>query len=95
MSKIPSFTKPDRVAAIAKQTGLDPKDVQRVLDADDEVIGEALRDGKRVYLDNLCTVVVQTKPATRKYIPSVGDYRDIPERRVPKFTPSKTLTERV
>lgn len=95
MSNIPSFTKPDRVAAIAKRMGLDERTVQRVLDGDDEVIADALRSGKRVYLDNLCTVVVQTKPATRKYIPSLGDYRDIPERRVPKFTASKTLLERI
>lgn len=92
--KIPSFTKPDRVQAIANATGIDEKTVRRVLDADDEVIAQALHEGKRVYLDNVATVVMVTKKATRKYIPSAREHRDVPARRVPKFTPSKTLLER-
>lgn len=88
------FTKEDRIRSIAGRTGLDVHTVRAVLDSEDEVIGEALKAGQRVYLDNIGTLVVREVKETQKYVPGKGT-TTIPAHRKPKFKASSTLLERI
>lgn len=88
------FTKKDRVATIAKATGIAPKVVESVLNADDEVIAAALSEDCRVYLDNVGTLHRKLVPAAIRFIPTKGEV-EIPEHHVIRFRASKTLLERV
>jgi nucleoid DNA-binding protein len=93
MEKAPSFTKEDRIEAIAQKTGIDSDTIRSVLNADDDVITEALKAGNRVYNDNVCTMIAVFKPAATKYSPSKKEHIEVPARMAVRFRASKTLKE--
>ncbi len=88
------YTKENRIVDIAKSTGLPANVVRQVLDAEDEAVAQGLREGKRVYLDNIGTLHVQHVPERERYVPTKGRVT-VPAHRRVKFRASATLLDRL
>jgi len=88
------YTKENRIIDIAKSTGLPANVVRQVLDAEDEAVAQGLREGKRVYLDNIGTLHVQQVPERERYVPTKGRVT-VPAHRRVKFRASATLLDRL
>lgn len=89
-----NYTKEDRIRDISTSTGLAAGVVRQVLDAEDEAIAQGLKEGRRVYLDNIGTLTSREVPAGERYVPRQGRIT-VPAHRRIKFRPSSTLLDRL
>lgn len=98
------MTKSQILNSLTESTELSKKDVQAVLDALTNLVGDAVgRKGPGSFtIPGLCKIVVKDKPArpARKnvWVPLVQEYRDIPAKpasKAVKVTPLKALKDMV
>ncbi len=89
------MTKTDLVEAIQEKTSLSKKDASSVLDATLEAITQALVQEEKVSLVGFGTFQVSHRKARTGQNPQTGEKIEIPARKVPKFTPGKSLKEKV
>ncbi|MDP2736736.1 MAG: HU family DNA-binding protein [bacterium] len=79
---------------IAQKTGLNKKDIEKVLDAFEESVIEALKKGEEVTLTGFGTFSARTRTARMGVNPQKPSERiQIPEVIVPKFKSGKALKD--
>lgn len=90
------MNKKDIVKAIAnKLDGYTQKDVSEVLDSFLEVVQEQLVSGNAVKLSGFGTFETNVRAARMGRNPKTGEEAKIPERKFPKFKPSKAFKDAV
>ncbi|MGM0366328.1 MAG: HU family DNA-binding protein [Actinomycetota bacterium] len=89
------MTKSELVEAVQEKTGLTKKDVGSVVDATVGAITDALVNGDKVSLVGFGTFQISNRKARTGQNPQTGEKIEIPARKVPKFTPGKSLKEKV
>jgi|LJSS01.1.fsa_nt_gb nucleoid DNA-binding protein len=83
------------VAAIAQKAGISKAVAEKALKGVVDAISEALAKGESVSLVGFGTFSVQQRSARKGRNPRTGARITIPARKVPKFTPGKTLRDLV
>ncbi len=83
------------VDKVAKKTGAKKKDVKKIIDATIDTIIESLAKGEKVQLVGFGSFEVRKAAARKGVNPQTKQPIEIPERKVPKFKPGKTLKEKV
>lgn len=81
------------VAAIAQKAGISKAVAEKALKGVVDAITEALGKGESVSLVGFGTFAVQQRSARKGRNPRTGARITIPARKVPKFTPGKTLRD--
>ena len=89
------MNKQELIAAMAEKAGLTKAQAQAALDAAIEVVVEALKKGDEVRLVGFGTFSAPIRPARTIKVPGTKETREVPEQRVPKFKPGKSLKEAV
>lgn len=90
------MTKRDLVVRIADETGLIQQDVAAVLQKSLDYIVDALEQGETVEFRNFGVFEINTRKARVGRNPNKPeDVVTIPERRVVKFKPGKTMKKRI
>lgn len=85
----------DLVAKVAEQTEAKRKDVELILSAVLETVGDALASGEKVQLVGFGSFEVRERAARMGRNPQTGSAIAIPACRVPVFKAGKALKERV
>jgi len=88
-------TKADLVARMAGETGLEKKKAQQALDVLLKTFSEELSAGNKISLVGFGNFAVAKRDAREGRNPQTGEKIKIPARNVVKFTPGKTLKEKV
>lgn len=83
------------VAAIAQKVGISKVVAEKALKGVVDSIAEALAKGESVSLVGFGSFAVQQRASRRGRNPRTGARITIPARKVPKFTPGKTLKDLV
>ncbi len=83
------------VAAIAQKAGISKAVAEKALKGVVDSIAAALAKGESVSLVGFGTFSVQQRASRKGRNPRTGARITIPARKVPKFTPGKTLREMV
>jgi len=89
------MTKKELVSMVAERNGIPKKTVEMTLEALSEVMVEALLQGEKISFLGLGSFSVLRRASRKGRNPRTGEPLTIPERKVIKFRPSKTLTERL
>ncbi len=89
------MTKKDLVTKVAVETSVSKKDVEAVLNATLEAIGEALKDGDKVQLLGFGNFEVKDVAAREGRNPQTGEAMKIEAYKKPSFTASKALKDLV
>jgi len=89
------MNKEELVSAIAAASKMTKKDVGVVLDATLKSISDALKAHEKVTLVGFGTFQVKERAAREGRNPKTGAVLNIPEKKVPVFTPGKGLKEAV
>ena len=89
------MTKADIVSKIAKGTGVERRDTEKVVEGILESVIDALQKGEHIEIRGFGTFKVVTRAPRIGRNPKTGDVVEIPERRAPVFKPSKDLRKRV
>ena len=89
------MNKQELIAAVADKSGLTRAQAQAALDAAIEAVVEALKKGDEVRLVGFGTFSAPMRAARTIKVPGTGETRELPEQRVPKFKPGKSLKEAV
>ena len=89
------MTKADIVYKIAKGTGVERRDTEKVVEGFLESVTDALKKGEHIEIRGFGTFKVVTRAPRIGRNPKSGDVVEIPERRAPVFKPSKDLRKRV
>jgi len=89
------MNKAELVNEVSGKTGLTKKETQNVIDVMTETIGDTLSKGEKVVLVGSGTFQVANKKARRGVNPQTREAIQIPAKRVPKFSPGKSLREKV
>jgi DNA-binding protein HU-beta len=85
------MTKADLVAAMAKASGESKVSAERALNAFLDEVFEALKKGRRVTIGGFGTFMISRRQARNGRNPRTGKVIRIPESRVPRFKPSRSL----
>ena len=89
------MNKAELIKAISEQAGSTRAEVERQLDAMLHIIRETVADGDAVKLPGLGVFKAQARKSRLGYNPRTGERVEIPARRVPIFTPSKSFRDAV
>ncbi len=89
------MNKKQLIDKVAKKTGAKKKDVKKIIDATIDTIIEALTKEEKVQLVGFGSFEVRKAAARKGVNPQTKEPIQIPERKVPKFKPGKTLKEKV
>ncbi len=89
------MNKAELVAAIAQKAGISKAVAEKALKGVVDAVSEALAKGEAVSLVGFGTFSVQQRAARKGRNPRTGARITIPARKVPKFTPGKTLRDLV
>ena len=73
--------------------GLSKKDIERVIDAFSNLVGETLGKGEKVVITGLGTFEVRSRVARSGRNPRTGDVIDIPALKTPAFISGKYLKD--
>ena len=87
------MNKNELTLALAGKTGLSRRDVEAVMDAMLETIGETLKDGEKVLLSGFGSFEVKLRPARTGFNPRTGGPMDIKSAHKPVFKPAKGLRD--
>ena len=85
------MTKADLVAIMARTSGGSKTSAERAMNAFVGSIVEALRRGKHVTISGFGTFVVTRRAARNGRDPRTGKAITIPQAKVPRFRPSRSL----
>jgi DNA-binding protein HU-beta len=89
------LNKTELIAAIAAETNLSKTDASRALDSVLENLSQALVRGDSVQLIGFGGFSVSSRAERTGRNPATGEAMTIKASKVPKFTPSKALKDRV
>lgn len=89
------MTKTQLIDAVANTSGHTKKDLEAVVDAVLEQIGEALTKGEKVDLRGFGSFVARDKKARQGRNPKTGETIEIAARKAVAFKPSKELAGKV
>ncbi len=87
--------KTDFIARVAERTGTSRKLARQVVEAATEIIAEALEQDQKVVLTGFGTFELRGRQARRGVNPQTGEEMTIPAARLPGFSASNRLRERV
>lgn len=87
--------KPELVAAVVQETGLDKKDASKAVDAVFSTIQDALAKGEKVQLIGFGNFEVRERAARKGRNPQTGAEIEIAASKVPAFKPGKVLKDAV
>ena len=85
------MNKGELVLTVAKETGLNKRDVERVIKALVDSIESSLVKGNKVILVGFGTFSVVKRKSRIIRNPKTGETIKIPDRKIPKFVASKVL----
>ncbi len=89
------MNKAELVAAVAQKAGISKAVAEKALKGVVDAISEALARGESVSLVGFGSFSVQQRAARKGRNPRTGARITIPARKVPKFSPGKTLKDLV
>lgn len=92
---MPILTKSDLVAQVAERTSSTKASTERMLAALQEVVMEAVVDGKEVKLTGFAAFAPSVRSARTMKNPQTGDTINVPETKVVKIRPLGEFRERV
>lgn len=87
------MTKSELAAAIAEKSGVEKKEVEKVLKAFTETVAEEMKEGGKVQLVGFGTFETSFREARSGRNPRTGETMEFAACRVPKFKPGKTLKD--
>lgn len=90
-----TLNRKDIARVISDATGFTITDIEEVLQAEEEAIAEALRQGYSVKKHKLLRLDLERRPAKKAYNGFSKEYYDIPEKQVVKVKPLKQLTDAI
>lgn len=85
--------KKDLIEAIARKTGVQQKEIDRVMTALAEVVTEATAAGEPVTLTGIGVIKPSTRAARTGRNPKTGEALEIPAKHTVKFSPAKALAD--
>ncbi len=94
-TKIRPMTKADLVQKISEKTGLDKKDIQKVVEMFMDEIKNSLEHGENVYLRGFGSFVVKHRAEKKARNISKNTTVIVPAHYIPAFKPSKMFVEKV
>lgn len=89
------MTKAEIIAKVSQQTGLKRSQVEKVLESLIDTLAVALSKRERIALPGLGIFSVKERKERKGRNPKTGEEITIPGKKVPRFTPSKILTQAV
>jgi nucleoid DNA-binding protein len=89
------MTKPQLIEAVAAQTGMSKANVEAVIDAALEKIGNGLESGERIDFRGFGSFVVKERKARQGRNPKTGEPLTIAAKKDAGFKPGKELTLRL
>ncbi len=89
------MNKTELVDAMAEQTELSKKDVEKVLKSFVDVVSQELKDGGKVQLVGFGTFEVSERAAREGRNPQTGETMEIKASKAPKFKAGKALKDAV
>ncbi len=89
------MTKVELVAAIAEKTGVEKKEVEKVLKAFTEEVTREMKEGGKVQMVGFGTFETSEREARTGRNPRTGETMEFAACRVPKFKPGKSLKDAV
>lgn len=90
-----TINKTDLIASVASASKLSKADSTRAVNAIIDSIQKGLKQGKEVRLVGFGTFKVTRRKETQGRNPRTGQKIKIPAKKIPKFTPGKSLKESV
>ncbi len=87
--------KKELIETIAQKAGFGEKEVEAVIKAFTETVGDALKDGNSVQLLGFGTFDIVEHPARTGRNPSTGETIQIAASKSPRFKPGSALKEKV
>lgn len=87
------MNKNELVASLAEKTSLKKTDVEKVLKAFTDTVGEELKNGGKVQLVGFGTFEVSERAARDGRNPRTGEAMKIPASKAPKFKAGKALKD--
>ncbi|MFP4528213.1 MAG: HU family DNA-binding protein [Candidatus Kapaibacterium sp.] len=90
-----SLNKTDLITNVAEKADMTKVNAEKAINATLESISEELAAGGNVTLIGFGTFSVYERSARKGKNPRTGETIDIPEKKVPKFKPGKSLSEAV
>ncbi len=85
------MTKAEMLEKLAQNSGLSKKDVGLLLIAEAKLLKEVMAEGGEMHIEGVGRFYVGTRTARTARNPKTGESKQSPEKRVPKFSPSKVL----
>ena len=89
------MTKADIVNEVAKATGLEKLNVQKVVEAFMETVKDSVSKDNSVYLRGFGSFALSVRPPRIGRNPRSGEKVHVEAKRVPHFKPGKELRQRV
>ena len=89
------MNKSELITQTVAQTGLSRKDAQLLVNAALETISAALEAGEPVQITGFGTLQIRERGAKMGRNPVTGEAIPIPPTKIPVFTPSKGLKDRI
>lgn len=89
------MNKTELIERLAEEVDVSISEAQRYLDAVEDAITSALKDGEEVQITGFGKFYVQEHKAREGRNPQTGKKMNIPARRVPSFSAGNTLKESV
>ncbi len=87
------MTKADLVQNISDKTGLDKKDVQKVLDYFMDEVKNSLKNGENIYLRGFGSFIVKYRAEKTARNIKKNTSIKVPAHYIPAFKPSKSFSE--
>lgn len=89
------MTKAELVAMVAKKSGFSKTNIEKMLDAFQETVIEAVKNGDKVSLIGFGSFEQIQRSARKGRNPQTGEEINIPASKAPKFSPGKNFREAV
>ncbi len=89
------MTKAELIATMAAKSGLTKSDTEKALNAFQESVIDAVKNGEKVSLVGFGNFEQAHRSARKGRNPQTGEEIDIPASKAPKFSPGKTFKEAV
>lgn len=89
------MNKAELIDSIARKANLSKSDARAAVEAVVSTIQAAMKSGDKVSLVGFGTFSAPTRPARPGRNPQTGEAIQIPARKVPKFTPGRSLKDSI
>ena len=89
------MNKAELIGSVAGKANLSKRDARAAVEAMVSTIEAAMKNGDKVSLVGFGTFSAPTRPARPGRNPQTGEAIQIPARKVPKFTPGRSLRDSI